>query len=329
MKTQLLEDIGESATLSLEPSGKVSNSGIQKGLHAIAHESAAAPVRPRTTFGVWRQKPEGEPVALATSPLEQPPPMVEALPDFEPTFAANPVQSDPVSQGPLFDFTLPPPTTPAPGLPKRESGWFERSGRRYLLWGSCVLAGALVIQAGWWLYDERQDAGAQALVADEVKVEPQLPKAAKRRAFVAKEFTLAPDGAVQVAPAAPPRPAPAIPPLVLLKPEPAADTRRQTPAQPRPQPVVEQAPAAPSANALHRAGREQLVPTARPVQTKAERAPERRLASESVTPAEKKPEPESAVSATQKACKDHGYTAAQCVKQACSVTKYGFVCRGK
>jgi hypothetical protein len=328
MKTQLLEDIGESATLSLEPSGKVSNFGIQKGRQAIAHESAAAPVRPRAAFGVWRQKPEGEPVAIATPPPDQPPPpAVVALPDFEPTFAANAAHSDPAPQGPQFDFTLPPLTTPAPDLPKREPGWFERSGRRYLLWGSCVLAGALVIQAAWWLYDERQDAGAQALVADEVKVAPQLPKAAKRRAFVAKEFTLAPDGAVQVAPVASPRPAPTIPPLVLLKPEPPADTRLQAPRQP--QPVVEQAPAAPPPNALHRAARQQQVPISRPARAKAERVPERRLASEPAAPAEKKPAPESAASATLNACKAHGYTAAQCVKQACSVTKYGFVCRGK
>lgn len=236
MKTQLLEDIGQSAPLSLVPSGRVPN-------------PAAGAAKPRSAFGVWRQKPAAD---------EQPPPQ-------------------PAPQGPVFDFTPPSPST-APDVFKREPGWLERSGRRYLIWGACLLSSALAIQAAWWFYEERKDEGTLALVADELKAEPQFDKAVKRRALDAKEFTLGPDGEVHVESAAP------APPLVLLEPE--------------PEPVAQQAPA-------------------------------RKIARKPVVQAETKPDPESAMSATLKACREHGYSADQCVKRACSVTKYGFVCRGK
>lgn len=245
MKTQLLEDIGQSATLSLVPSGRVSNLPARAAM-------------PRSATGVWRQKP------AAADDDEQAPPQ-------------------PAPQGPVFDFTPPFPST-APDVFKREPGWFERPGRRYLTWGACLLASALAVQAAWWFYEEREDAGTLALVADELKSEPQFDKALKRRALEAKEFTLGSDGDVHVEPAAP------VPPLVLLEPEPEPE--------PEPTPVAQQAPV-------------------------------RKIVRKPAVPAETKPDQESAISATLKACREHGYSADQCVKRACSVTKYGFVCRGK
>jgi hypothetical protein len=56
---------------------------------------------------------------------------------------------------------------------------------------------------------------------------------------------------------------------------------------------------------------------------------DRQLARALLTQVEAKPKPPSPMEATLKACKDYGYTPAQCFKRACSVTKYGFVCRGK
>ena len=177
-----------------------------------------------------------------------------------------------------------------------------------MLWGSCVLLGALLIQAGWWLYEQHKDAGSLALVADELKAEPQLEKAVKRRTHGAKEFMLGPDGEVGVAPAVPvsspspsPRASQAVPPLVLLDPE----------------PVAQPAHAAPLPKPVHRS--ERLVATSKPVRAKVEPVPQR----------ENKAEPESTMSATLKACREHGYHAAQCVERKCSVTKYGFVCRGE
>ena len=325
MKTQLLEDIGQSATLSLVPSDRVSNSGSPKQDNDVVPAPAATPARPRSAFGVWRQKPdqppplEAEPIAAVAAQHLPPQPMhEEALSPAEPTLAANATPSEPAPQGPGFDFTPPSPTTPARDPVKLEPSWFVRKGRRYMLWGSCVLLGALVIQTGWWLYEQRKDAGSLALVADELKAEPQLDKAVKRRAIGAKEFTLGPDGEVRVAPSVPvsppsplPRTTSTVPPLVMLEPDPTA----------------EQAPAAPLPKAMHRS--ERLVPAPNPARAKMERGPDRQLAREPVLQAEKKAEPESTMSATLKACREHGYHAAQCVERKCSVTKYGFVCRGE
>ena len=326
MKTQLLEDIGQSATLSLVPSDRVANSGPPKQDNDVAPAPAATPVRPRSAFGVWRQKPEQPPPpALELPPAVEPVSAADAQhvppqPVQEEALATNATQSEPAPQGPVFDVTPPSPTTPARDPAKHEPSWFERSGRRYMLWGSCVLLGALVIQTGWWLYEQRKDAGSLALVADELKAEPQVEKAVKRRAIGAKEFTLGPDGEVQVAPAmpaSPPSPLPrttsTVPPLVMLEPDPTA----------------EQAPAAPLPKAMHRTERERLVSTSKPARAKMERAPDRQLAREPVLQAEKTAEPESTMSATLKACREHGYHAAQCVERKCSVTKYGFVFRGE
>jgi hypothetical protein len=354
MKTQLLEDIGESASLSLVPSGRVANSTSHKGEPDIVQARAAAPVRPRTEF-VWRQRPVGEPVVIATQqPDEAPPPLevpqppsepiaaVEAqqlppqqvhepaIPPAEPTFAAQATQSNPVPQGPVFHFAPPWPTKPAPIRLKREPSWFERSGRRYLLWGSCVLSGALVIQAGLWLYEKRKEPDAPAPVANQLKVEP----AAKGRAIGSKEFTLGPGGEVQVvpAPSSSQRPlsrtAQTVPPLVLLKPDPAKVEptaaleagREVLPAPPKPERVAQQAPAVPVPKAKPRTEREQLATSSKPARARAERAREPEMQAEKKLALE---------SATLKACREHGYHAEQCVKRACSMTKYGFVCRAK
>ena len=282
MKTQLLEDIGQSATLSLVPSGR--------GTKPIADEDApevAAPASPRSASGVWRQKPAEE--------VQDVPP---AAPPVEPVLAAD------APQDPVFDFTSPSPVMPPPTLDTHEPSWFERSGQRYLIGGLYVLASALVIQAGVWFYQERKDASSLALVADETQVEPQVEKAVKPRAIAAKEFTLGADGEVRVTPSAAPsslpRPASSVPPLVLLEPEQRADAK------------PEEAPQEPP----------------KPAPAKAKRAPDYQLARAPSTPAEKKPGQDATMSASLKACKEHGYNASQCVKRACSVTKYGFVCRG-
>lgn len=355
MKTQLLEDIGQSATLSLVPSGKVSNTNAQQGVGDIAQAPAAASAGPRSTVGVWRQKPAGETVFIATEQPDQQPLPAEtpaaiepvaavkaqqvppqpvhdaAVPRAEPTLAANATQGQPEPYDPLFDFTSSWSTRPAPDLPSLESAGIERSGRRYLLWGSCALSGALIILAGLWFYEGRKDASALALVADESDVQPQIDKAMKRRAIAAKEFTLGPDGEVGVTPAAPAsspspisRPVPTVPPLVLLEPAPAAATRvepaaaldadrevLQTPPKPD---LAAEAPATPLPKRVRRAGREQVVAATKP-------AP--------VMRAEKKSEADSAMAATLKGCRELGYHAAQCVRRACSMTKYGLVCRGK
>lgn len=380
MKTQLLEDIGQSATLSLVPSGRVSNSTSHDVVHDIAQSRSvvqeiaqvrpATLARPRSASGVWRQKPNREAAVTAIQPPDHPQPLEEPpsiepiaavaalhvlpplshdapLSSAEPTLGESAMQSELAPSGPVFDFTQPSPTTLVPDVFKREPTWVERTGSRYLLWGSCALAGALVIGGGLWLYEERKATSALALVADELKAEPPVDKAVKRRAIAVKEFTLGADGEVQVAPAARvtsagplPTTAPTVPPLVLLASKPAPDisvepaaavelAKRELQAAPKPVRGAQQAPPAPLPRRVRQAEREPIVAAARPVRARADRAPDRQLARAPVIQAATKLGADAGMAATLKACRAYGYNAAQCVKRACSMTKYGFVCRGK
>ena len=375
MKTQLLEDIGHSASLSLVPSGRESDFRSHQGAQRITQAPVTKPAKPRPAFGVWKARPAGEPVDFAPQQQKQPLPPVEILPvvaqiavtdaletsppqayeaaisPAEPTPepVATMVQSEPAPPDPVFDFS---PSTPAPLAADpftQKPTWLKRSGQRYVLGGVCALSVALIALAGVWLYGERKGASTLALVADASKAQAQSDIAAQRRAVAAKEFTLSPDGEVRVAPAAPastpaPVPTPAPPPsLVLLEPEPVpapkvepvpvrAAVRAQRQASPKPERVAAKAPAAPLPRRVRQTAREQLNAAAKPARsarTRAERAADRQVARTPVTPVARKTEQESSKDATLKACKEYGYSAAQCVKRACSVTKYGFVCRGK
>lgn len=301
MKTQLLEDIGQSATRFPVPSGRDLHLRGVNGEQNNEQAPAATPVRPRSAFGVWRQKPAGEPVIL---PVEQPyqaPPAEPIAVEEAQAAKAEPVHEAVIApaapQSPVFDFSLPPSTTPAPDLFNPKPRWLERSGQRNLLWGSCMIAAALVILGGLWFYETREDASALALVADEVKAEPQVDKAVKLQA---------------IAPAAPAMPIvpPLVPPLVLIEPTPPTDTKVEP-------------------TAVLKSDREKLQTRPKPERASVKRPTDRQAARVPVTPAEKKPEPESAMAATLRACREYGYHPGQCVKRGCSVTKYGFVCRGK
>ncbi len=356
MKTQLLEDIGLSAPLSPVPPGRAP-SEPDSGAPQLAQSPDERRARPRAAAGVWRQKPAGEPDPVvdqaavqhreAPRPPEQaaaaekvqvapPPHTYEAVvPARGPTFSWDPVQSDHAAHDPLFDFTPPSPASPAPDLFQREPSWFQRSGRRCLLWGAGVVAGALAIQGGLWLSQERTDASSLALVVDESKAEPQIDHAVRRRAMVAKEFTLGSDGEVQVTRVAPPAfersAAPKVPPLVLLEPETGAAGTVETAdaavaaapgvqAAPKSEPAAAPAPPPARSRTTERA---QAASAPRPVRTQV-----KPTVRETVSQREIKTAPGALSAETLKACREHGYHAAQCVKRACSVTKYGFVCRG-
>ena len=378
MKTQLLEDIGHSASLSHVPSGRESDFRSHQGAQRSTQAPVTKPAKPRPAFGVWKARPAGEPLDFAPRKQEQPLPPVEILPVVEPIAAtdvgettsaqayeaaipqaepvpapvATVVQNEPAPPDPVFDFA---PSSPAPLAADpftQKSTWLKRPGQRYVLGGACALSVALIALAGVWFYDERKDASTLALVADASKAQAQSDNTAQRRVIAAKEFTLSPDGEVRVTPAAPastpaPVPSPAPPPsLVLLEPEPVPATkveptptraavRAQRQASPKPERATAKAPPAPLPRRVRQTAREQLdaaakaAKAARPARTRAERTAERRSARTSVTPVARKTEQESPKDATLKACKEYGYSAAQCVKRACSVTKYGFVCRGK
>jgi hypothetical protein len=62
---------------------------------------------------------------------------------------------------------------------------------------------------------------------------------------------------------------------------------------------------------------------------KRKREPVRQLAQASAVAPERSAEPDTSMDALLKACREHGYHATQCIKRGCSVTQYGFACRGR
>ena len=349
MKTQLLEDIGESAASSLAPARIA---GTPKAGKEVQHPAAAAsaqPAAPRSARGVWRQKPAGETVVSAAAQPDPPAPPVEfdkvleeiaalearyVTPGRQHEPAITAVEAPPIDEPatppgeaslspelashpaaprePLFDFAPPAaepqataPLTPAPT-------WRTRSTRRYPVWAACLLAGALLIGGGRWFYQERDDAASPAQVADEARESPQRDQAPQRRVLPAQETTPRAGDGVAAVSANPP--STGLPPLVMLEPDPPAAAKVKQPA-----PV---APAAPAGLAPTSA-----VMPGKPTQP-SESAAQRRTASP-VTGAEQASAPDTSMTASLKACREHGYHAAQCIKQGCSVTKHGFVCRGR
>lgn len=366
MKTQLLEDIGQSVASSLVSSGEGSTPAPEKVALGAHRPIPARASVPRTATGVWRQKPATMPNVLAVEPADPqaapfqapdgpvaseapaaaPEPAAAAhepvAPSYEHASGSAPATDASPKPDPLFDFAPRPPLFEEPKAAQNAPGWFRRSGQRYVMWGSCALSAALAIAGGLWLHAERKDAGSLALVANEFKPELQSERAARRR-LAAKEFTIGANGEVSVgntapALAAPPlaRPSPSVPPLVLLPPEPASSQKagavagvvpeRDEPAiGPKPEAIADEAPAPPP----------QRVRRSAPAQAdraaKHARTPSRQFARAPLTPSPsaRTLAPESTMAATLKACRAHGYHATQCIKRACSVTKFGFVCRGK
>lgn len=243
---------------------------------------------------------------VATDPGHPPlGPAAEAAPDPLPRQAAA------VPPDPVFDFTPPAPALQAADPFTRAGS--TRSRQRYLVWAACLLVLALLILGGRWFYQERNDAGSRARVADQAQAAPQGGKTVQLPAHAIDDA-----GAT---PAEPARPgSPAVPPMVMLERDASAAAKPArvpgpTPGQdqartaPQPEPVAQQAPAAASPKPPSR------LPARQPAGATAETG---------------QPEvQDTSMTATLKACRQRGYDAAQCVKRGCSMTRYGFACRGQ
>jgi hypothetical protein len=280
-----------------------------------ALEAQFVPPRQQPAPAIAPVEPRHEPPPAPAEPVRKP-----AVPLAAATLSSNSTQGPAAPRDPLFDLTpwsapqTTDPFTPAPtGL--------TRSRQRYLLLAAGVLSGVLLILGGQWFYQERNDAQALALVANQTKEKPQTDKTMEQPAVAAKELEPEPDSRTRPTSAAPAsEPAPAPPPLVMLEREPVAE----------PEPVAERAPATPLPKpSSSRRAREQSGAAVGPARKKSEREPVRQVARASGVAAEKPPARDSSMDATLKACRERGYDAAQCVKRACSMTRYGFVCRGR
>lgn len=116
MKTQLLEDIGQSAELPLTPAKTAGNTKAKAEAQHLAPPGKAQPGTPRSATGVWRQKPAGEPLIPAT-PAEEAAPLelnkvFEELAALEAQFVAPGQQHDSAA----------PPAEPGHALPAAPAG---------------------------------------------------------------------------------------------------------------------------------------------------------------------------------------------------------------
>jgi hypothetical protein len=297
---------------------------------------------PPATGAVLTAPPLPDPLFDFTLPVPPSPPQSQREPALrmaeEDTPAVNPASSATLPHDPVFDFTPPatPPQAAAPFVPAPSSP--AQSPRRYFLWGACLLSGALLIQGGRWLYQERSEAGSLALVASQAKEVAPVD-----RAIAVKEAT--PDAAARVQPiAAASTPLPAVPPLVMLKPEEyAAPKAEQAPApvksqaapptqsKPRPAAKPRSAPpvSKPSPKPSTRKAQAPAVATVVPAKERRKREPARPPGRASAVAAKKPAQPATATAATLKACRERGYGQAQCIKRGCSITRHGFSCRGR
>jgi hypothetical protein len=277
--------------------------------------------------------------ALAASPAEsayQPDiAFAEATPALEPTPSVT------VPQDPFFDFTPPAPAphlaapfTPAPaGL--------AQSPKRPLVWTACALSAALLVWGGRYWYQERNDAGSPALIASQVKGEAGGESVSHPPALAAMPLKAEP-GADALVPSTVPAtaPLPDVPPLVMLEPDPPsvikaeavpklAATRRASATAPKAVRAAKQAAASALQKPSIRKTRERSAAVAAPAKERRQREPARQVVRAAAVVAERPPTPDTSMAATLKACREHGYHAAQCIKRQCSVGTYGFACRGR
>ncbi|MFC5480899.1 hypothetical protein [Massilia suwonensis] len=388
MKTQLLEDIGQNATLSPAPPRQAGQPGANKPLQQPAKETSlsagqpdeqAAPVDLDSVFEeIAALEAQYVPPAQHQEPVPAPP---EVQPDLqpeprhdpapavamdairpEPTIPRAPVfapQRDPapdpdpahgrtIPQDPVFDFTLPTPQAQAAEPFTPSHSWPTPSRQRRSLWTAAALVAALLAGGGWWAYQEYRDVGSLAFLASQSQEMRQDSTAADRTASAATQP--APAAAMPERARAPEVPPPEVPPLVMLPPEPPAALKtEQSPssppeqaapalapepasqAAPEPEAVAEQRSVFPLPKSLSQASGEQSDAAAEPAprKSKPKREPVRQLARVSAIEPEKPLAGEGAMSALLRACREHGYHAAQCVKRGCSLTQYGFACRGR
>jgi hypothetical protein len=206
----------------------------------------------------------------------------------------------------------PPHAREAPAA-RREPDWLielmredaERAGaqsragrwkRRIVTWTVAGSAIAVLAAGGLWLYEERRVDGALVVAA---QTTPPAPSAAAPPVARA-----APEASV--APAAPQAPVAAAPVAPVSTPDYAATQNIVVPVRPSSVAAGEAHPAAPAVR------RQRAAANSRPASTRpAERAAAARLRREE----------------TLLQCRALGYDEAQCIRKACTMTRFGLACR--
>lgn len=272
MKTQLLEDIGESAASAPLSSKSTGDTHAGKGARDLAPARQLPPARTRAAIGVWRQRIAEEPPALMTRPLEDAAPLelekvfgelaaleaqfirpepqqalgashAESLrqPDIalaEETTVPNATYTATAPQDPFFDFTPPAPAPQAANLFMPAPSALAQARKWPLIWAVCALSVALLVWGGRYLLQERNDAGSLALVASQAKGARRVDASSNERALAAATSSAQPGTNAPVPPPVPANaPLPDVPPLVMLEPDPPAAIKPE----PAPRPAARRA----------------------------------------------------------------------------------------
>jgi len=120
------------------------------------------------------------------------------------------------------------------------------------------------------------------------------------------------------------------PPVVKPEPLPTLAAAKRAPVTaPKTVRAAKQAAATPLPKPSIRKMRERSVAPAAPAKERRQRDPVRQVARASTAGTERASTPDDPMAARLKACREHGYHAAQCIKRQCSVGTYGFACRGR
>jgi hypothetical protein len=205
------------------------------------------------------------------------------------------------------------------------SPWRRLWKRRVVAWSAAGALAAVVGGGAGWLY-----AGSRA---ERVPVaENTVPATATRGAqvYAAREPAVtvkAPPTAPAPEPIQAPAPSP-VAPVDTVKPPPPTEPEVK-PAPPAPVPAV--APAASRSVATvdldppKRAARHAAAAAAR---KRAAAKARREATQEDVRPVKTEPSPRERREETLMQCRAHGYDERQCIRRGCSMTRYGFACRG-
>jgi hypothetical protein len=346
MKTQLLEDIED--RYSVFDRDELPQREQTTAPVPTPARSVRQPV-PRAVTGVWKfgmPRPASAPIDEAPTP-PSPAASKEAVPEVSPTVQLSPSTTvvsiappirlsgpEPSRSRAEFDFAARPELMNADAAANpfsREKTWFDRWGFRALAWGTAVGSLALGFAGAMWLGSDDiaasmrenavSSANAVAVAQDPPPGQPVLDAPFPPPSASTEAPALLVASVMETAPAPVATPAVAEPVAAPIENEPVIVADISSDQEPA---VI--APLRP------RSPIKKVKSTSRP-----------KVAKAALEPARKKPVASRVLSARPiamspvtypqsellEACQSYGYSARQCERRGCMVTKFGLACRGR
>jgi hypothetical protein len=223
---------------------------------------------------------------------------------------------------------------------EERSEWSSLWKRRLATWSMAGGLLAIVAAGGLWVYEDSRVDGALGVVA---QTSPEQPASSSARVLTPAPVAEAPPPAAALLPAPSPVSSPA--------PDPAPASSAASPSAPESAPgapvpaaIAQAKPALPAASSD--AGASTFSPAAQAVESRAAARAERKSQSArrnavrhqvaqadkprrpAAAPVPAEPSPRQRREETLMQCRAHGYDQRQCDRRGCTMTTYGFACRG-